>query len=481
MSTLPPPSPEPHAPAAGGIAQLFNLRQDLEDAEAIDASVRAGVDVAGTNLWVLFFAILIASVGLNVNSTAVIIGAMLISPLMGPIVGAGYGLAVHDAVLIRRALRNLLIFASISLATSTLYFAVSPLRAAGTELLARTTPNLWDVLIAFFGGSAGIIALTRKSISNVIPGVAIATALMPPLCTVGFGMSHGDWGVAGGAFYLFVINGVFIAFSTFLFVKLMKLPMRGQVSSRAQRHATMFTVLTALAVTLPSGYLAWRFVQTQRFLAAANAQVELVAHDSRFLLLDREVDPTTRTVRLTLSGDRREEAIGRDIAERLAAQGFKGTDVAVRFSGSERVDVAGLKRELREDVFRQVAREADELRNRVQQLQAQNRLLRQAQGDHTQLIAELQAQLPQATRVLVGVAAVASAVAVPADLSGSAVSPGAASASAAASDVSSPSLLLVHIELPRLPGREDQRRLARWLAAREPRHQVVVDYATPQR
>jgi len=454
-------TPRDHDAPSGGIAHLFDLRQDLEDAEAIDASVRAGVDVAGTNLWVLFFAILIASVGLNVNSTASIIGAMLISPLMGPIVGLGYGLAVHDVRLIRRALRNLLIFAAISLVTSTLYFTLSPLQTAGTELLARTTPTLWDVLIAFFGGAAGIIALTRRSISNVVPGVAIATALMPPLCTVGFGLSRADWGVAGGAFYLFVINGVFIAFSTFLFVKLMKLPARGEVSDRLQRHAALFTALTVLAVTLPSAYLAWRFVQAQRFLAVATVQVEQLAHDTRFVVLDREIDPATHAVRVTLSGDRREASLGPDIAARLAAQGFRNAEVVVRFSGSERVDVAGLKRELREDVFRQVRREADELRARVKGLQAENRQLHQVRADHSQLIAELHAQLPQATRVMVGTVEVAPS-----------------SADVAASG---PAPLLVRIELPRAPGAEEQHRLARWLDVRESAQPIVIDYVTPRR
>ena len=360
----------------GSIAELFNLRRDLDDPDEIDASVRAGVDVAGTNLWVLFFAILVASVGLNVNSTAVIIGAMLVSPLMGPIVGVGYGLAVHDMRLIRRALRNLAIFTAISLVTSTLYFTISPLRVAGSELLARTTPNLWDVLIAFFGGSAGIVALTRRSISNVIPGVAIATALMPPLCTVGFGLSKGNWAFSGGAFYLFLINGVFIAFSTFVFVKLIRLPLRGQVSDSTRLRTRMFTTLTVVGVLLPSAYLAWRFVQEQRFITAATQQVEAISHDSRYILLDREIDPTTRTIRLTISGDKREDTLGREIADRLQAEGFAKTDVAVRFSGSDPVNVNNLKQELRADVLQQVSREADTLRSRVQELQGENQKLR---------------------------------------------------------------------------------------------------------
>lgn len=207
-----------------GIRKLFDLREDQDEPEAIDDNVRNGVRFAGTNLWVLIFAILVASVGLNVNSTAVIIGAMLISPLMGPIVGLGYAAAVNDFSLIRQSARNLGTFTGLSLITSMIYFTLSPLDVPGSELLARTTPTLWDVLIAAFGGAAGMVALTRRSISNVVPGVAIATALMPPLCTAGFGLANGRWDMFAGAFYLFLINGVFIAASTLAVSKLVKLP-----------------------------------------------------------------------------------------------------------------------------------------------------------------------------------------------------------------------------------------------------------------
>jgi len=439
-------------PDNNSIAELFNLRRDLDDPDEIDGSVRAGVDVAGTNLWVLFFAILVASVGLNVNSTAVIIGAMLISPLMGPIVGVGYGLAVHDMRLIRRALRNLAIFTAISLVTSTLYFTISPLRVAGTELLARTTPNLWDVLIAFFGGSAGILALTRRSISNVIPGVAIATALMPPLCTVGFGLSKGSWAFAGGAFYLFLINGVFIAFSTFVFVKLIRLPLRGLVSDSTQLRARMFTTLTVIGVLLPSAYLAWRFVQEQRFITAATEQVEALSRDSRYILLDREIDPTTRTIRLTISGDKREDKLGREIAERLQGKGFANADVAVRFSGTDPVNVNNLKQELRADVLQQVSREADSLRSRVQELQDENEKLRGAMPDYAQLIAELKAQYPAAHEVAIGL--------------------GAESAASAPAPVT-----LVRITQRQAESKSDRERIERWLAVRLPGREVRVNYS----
>lgn len=163
------------------LLRSFDLRRDQREAEEIHEAVTGGVRSAGTNLWVLMFAILVASIGLNVNSTAVIIGAMLISPLMGPIVAIGYGAGVNDFGLIKRAVRTLGLFVGISLLTATLYFSVSPLSQAQSELLARTTPTVWDVAIAFFGGAAGIVALTRREFSNVVPGVAIATALMPPL------------------------------------------------------------------------------------------------------------------------------------------------------------------------------------------------------------------------------------------------------------------------------------------------------------
>ena len=175
------------------LQNVFNLEHDQAHPDKIDAVIRANTRVTGTNMWVLMFAIAVSSIGLNVNSTAVVIGAMLISPLMGPIVGMGYGLAVGDTALIRQAMRNIIIFVVISVITATLYFLLTPLEDAQSELLARTQPTLWDVLIAFFGGSAGIVALTRKEGGNAIPGVAIATALMPPLCTAGYGLAHGNW------------------------------------------------------------------------------------------------------------------------------------------------------------------------------------------------------------------------------------------------------------------------------------------------
>ena len=165
------------------LAYRFHLGDDQSSFEDIDKNIRDGVELKGENLWLLMFAIFVASIGLNVNSTAVIIGAMLICPLMGPIMGVGYGAGIHDYLLIKKALGNLLISCLIGLFTSSLYFLITPLTIAQSGLLAQTMPTIWDVLIALFGGLAGIIASTHKEKTNVIPGVAIATALMPPLCT----------------------------------------------------------------------------------------------------------------------------------------------------------------------------------------------------------------------------------------------------------------------------------------------------------
>ncbi len=194
--------------------EYLDLRKDKDNEALIVESIRNGVEFKGTNLWILIFAIFIASLGLNVNSTAVIIGAMLISPLMGPIMGVGLAIGQNDFELLKRSLKSYLVATVFSVITSTIYFSLTPLDEVQSELLARTSPTIYDVLIALCGGLAGIIALSTKEKGNVIPGVAIATALMPPLCTAGFGLATGNLLYFLGAFYLYFINSVFISLAT---------------------------------------------------------------------------------------------------------------------------------------------------------------------------------------------------------------------------------------------------------------------------
>jgi uncharacterized hydrophobic protein (TIGR00271 family) len=201
------------------ISYRFNLHEDSEEQAETVESIKKNVEFRGANLWTLIFAIFVACIGLNVNSTAVIIGAMLISPLMGPIMGIGLGIGTNDFELVKKGLRNLTIATIISIIASSLYFTLTPLHEAQSELLARTSPSLWDVFIAALGGLAGIVAATRKEKSNVIPGVAIATALMPPLCTAGFGIATGNLYFFLGAIYLYFLNSVFMCVGTFLGVR----------------------------------------------------------------------------------------------------------------------------------------------------------------------------------------------------------------------------------------------------------------------
>ncbi|HPC26926.1 MAG TPA: DUF389 domain-containing protein, partial [Paludibacteraceae bacterium] len=201
------------------IRNITNLHEDTNIETTLE-SIKKDVEFKGANVWILFFAVIVCSVGLNVNSTAVIIGAMLISPLMGPINGVGLAVGINDAELLRNALKNLLIMILVGLLASTLYFLITPLSDAQSELLARTRPTIFDVLIAFFGGLAGIVAASRKEGKiTVIAGVAIATALMPPLCTAGFGLATGQMKYFGGAFYLLFLNSFFIALATLLMVR----------------------------------------------------------------------------------------------------------------------------------------------------------------------------------------------------------------------------------------------------------------------
>ena len=237
------------------LGKYFNLLSDKEDELAVIEQVKGGIAFRGTNLWILIFAIFIASLGLNVNSTAVIIGAMLISPLMGPIIGMGLSVGTSDTEMLKQALKNYGVATLISVLTASVYFFISPLSEARSELLARTSPTLYDVMIAFFGGAAGVLALTTKSKGQVIPGVAIATALMPPLCTAGYGLATAQWSYFFGAFYLFFINTVFIATATFLGVKLLRFrPMERLVSEAAirGRKVMMWVVVVTM---IPAAFI----------------------------------------------------------------------------------------------------------------------------------------------------------------------------------------------------------------------------------
>ena len=237
------------------LKEVFSLLPDKADEELIIQSIREDIEFKGVRIWILICAIFTASLGLNVNSTAVIIGGMLISPLMNPIVGLGLGLGIYDLALVKRSLRSLAIMVLISLTTATLYFMLSPLSQAQSELLARTQPTIYDVLIALIGGAAGIFANSSKiNKGNILMGVAIATALMPPLCTAGYGISQGSLSYFLGAAYLFTINTIFIALSTLVVVRLLRFAPVQRLSRAHDRKIHRWIVAIIIGVATPSIY-----------------------------------------------------------------------------------------------------------------------------------------------------------------------------------------------------------------------------------
>ena len=381
------------------LQDVFNLAHDQAHPDKIDAAIRANTRVSGTNMWVLMFAIAVASIGLNVNSTAVVIGAMLISPLMGPIVGVGYGAAVGDTALIRQAARNIIVFIAISLVTATLYFLLTPLKEAQSELLARTQPTLWDVLIAFFGGSAGIVALTRKEGGNAIPGVAIATALMPPLCTAGYGLAHGNWHYFFGAFYLFAINCVFIAFSTLLFSKLLKLPRRGLVSETKRRLHRIIITAVVLAVMIPSGYMASGLVRQELFNTKANNAIAAAQQQEGFFVLRKMVNYKERAVGLIVNGTGNAEKITTLLVTNLKAAGIKEPQVKVVYAGGSDTRIEELLASHNNSV---------QLQNKLEEQQAYIDTVLAAKtadtagADDAAVLKELKAQYPEAEKIVVG-------------------------------------------------------------------------------
>lgn len=278
------------------------MMDEREDFETIHTEVEKGVVFKGTNLWVLISAILVASVGLNMNSTAVIIGAMLISPLMGPINGMGYSLATYDFLLFKKAIKNFSFAVVVSLLTSALYFFISPVNSAHSELLARTSPTIYDVFIALFGGVAGMLALSSKLKGNVIPGVAIATALMPPICTAGYGLASLQFNFFFGALYLFTINTVFIAVAALIVSQVLKFPIRDMVDKERAKRVNHYITATLLVTAIPSIYFGYQLVQKENFSDNAKQLVDKVSVQERSYLLESRVNANLKTIQLIFSG-----------------------------------------------------------------------------------------------------------------------------------------------------------------------------------
>ena len=311
---------------------FINLTNGEENQAKVVENVTSSVSFRGSNLWILACAIIIASVGLNVNSTAVIIGAMLISPLMGPIVGAGLALGTFDFFLLKKSMKNLLIATVVGLVVSALYFYLSPFKEVQSELLSRTSPNIYDVLIAFFGGLVGVIAITRVEKGNPIPGVAIATALMPPLCTAGYGIATFNLSYFAGAFYLYTINCFFICIATFLVIKFLKYPSSSVVDKQRQKKIRNGITVLILIMIVPSFYMAYNLYNEKKFMKTAEDFINTEFSNKGFTVIYKKLhyNANPRTVDIAFLSKKltAEEIAGYN--RLLKDQGLENTVLKIR-------------------------------------------------------------------------------------------------------------------------------------------------------
>lgn len=370
----------------------FDVRQEKEDELDTIESIKKGIDFKGTNLWVLIFATFVASLGLNTNSTAVIIGAMLISPLMGPIMGFGLGLGISDFELIKRSFRNFATATVFSVITSTLYFLISPISEAQSELLARTQPTVYDVLIAFFGGLAGIVASSTKSKGNVIPGVAIATALMPPLCTAGFGLASGNLYYFFGAFYLYFINTVFISLATYVVVRLLKYPKKVFLDKQREKVVTRYVGIIVFFTIVPSLFLSYNLIRSSYFNDRVRAFIseELLFPNTQ--ILSKTVTDTSekREVKVVLIGQEVPAEMIDNARAKLPKYGLKDVSLVIQQGfGKETTDINELKTLVMKDFYKN---SEEVLRVQAVQIDSLNRKLDKYRN-YTRLTAELMPEI----------------------------------------------------------------------------------------
>lgn len=384
------------------LAERFSLKPDMATDVQIDEQLRAGIELKGVNAITLILAIFIASVGLNVNSTAVIIGAMLISPLMGPIMGVGYGVAIYDFPLIRKSILNLAIATGISLLTSTVYFLVTPLSEAQSELLARTSPSFWDVAIAVLGGLAGAIGMTRKEKSNVIPGVAIATALMPPLCTAGYGIAHLNSSYFIGALYLFSINCVFIAVATVVVMGYLHLPHKNFVDQQTEKKLKLVLYSVVAVTALPSFFLAYKLVQQEIFKSTALQFIDREIQSETVQVAKTSIDPSNRKIDVTLVGDLLPKQRIEELNSKLPKSGLSATKLSIYQGADNRIDVTAIREGILDNLYRNSVQAVQERDKIIAELEEKIRTISNEDRLSDSFMQELKAQHPVIQNALVG-------------------------------------------------------------------------------
>ena len=382
------------------IKEFFDLRKSKENEELTVESIRHGVVFKGTNLWVLIFAIFIASLGLNVNSTAVIIGAMLISPLMGPIMGFGLAVGISDFELLKQSFKSYLLTTFISVVTSTLYFSLTPLNEVQSELLARTSPTIYDVLIALFGGLAGIIAVSTKEKGNVIPGAAIATALMPPLCTAGFGLATGNIFYFLGAFYLYFINSVFISFATYLGVRFMHFKRKDFVDKQREQMVRRYIIALVLATMCPAFYLTYGIVKTTFYEASANSFIAKEFDFEHTQVISRKISYDEKEIRVVLVGNELTQPELDKVHNSLKHYKLEDTQLTiVQGMNSDNLEMGMLKAQVMEDFYKDSEERLQEQQEEILRLRNELRNYTTYHQLNQQIVPELKVLYPQVESV----------------------------------------------------------------------------------
>ena len=378
------------------IKNYFSMRGFLTDKSDVVTRINDGITFRGPYLWVLVFAILLASLGLNVNSTAVIIGAMLISPIMGPIIGMGFSVGTSDFELLKKSLKNYAVATLISLITATVYFTLTPYHGAQSELLARTSPTLYDVLIALFGGAAGIVAIASKDKGNILPGVAIATALMPPLCTAGFGIASLNLKYFLGAFFLYFINTVFIALATYLGVRAMKFRHVAKLEDVNFRRVRGYLMAIVLATMIPAAILTVNIIRESFFTSDLQHFIINEMKFSGSQIVSQNIDRDEKVITLAAVGREIPDNKIDDARERMPLYGLGDytlniiqgnlTDSILSLKGSISMITAS-KDELNETITQQTA-EISNLQDRITQFTKYEAIAKQ-------MIDEVQTFYPQ--------------------------------------------------------------------------------------
>lgn len=354
------------------LREYLDLKKDKDNELATVDSIRKGVEFKGANLWILIFAIFMASLGLNVNSTAVIIGAMLISPLMGPIMGVGLSVGLNDFELMKRSLKSFLITTAFSVTTATIFFLFTPIAEAQSELLARTSPTIYDVFIALFGGLAGVVALSTKEKGNVIPGVAIATALMPPLCTAGYGLASGNLIYFLGAFYLYFINSVFISLATFIGVRVMHFQRKEFVDKNREKKVRKYIILIVILTMCPAVYLTVGIIRSTFYTAAANKFISEQLNFENTQVLDKKIhyDTNPKEIRVVLIGPEVPDASISLARSKMKDYKLEKTKLIVlQGMNNDAMDISSIRAMVMEDFYKNSEQRLQEQQKKIASLE----------------------------------------------------------------------------------------------------------------